>query len=276
MALRDTFRRQPSVGRQVDADPARTTAPQGAGPQRGHLPGDGELIGTPGVRPRQAATQPAPVGQAQGERPFVMANTQELDAVWTGIAQELADSKRGGIEGLEPGTAPTPVEEWWQPDPSDPVAPGAPGDPAQPGDLGLPAGSSIEVSGNAPADAFVGLAAQFIGTPYVWGGANPQGFDCSGLIQYVAAQLGVQLPRVSRDQARVGTAVSVDQAQAGDLIAFPARGLEVGHIGIVVGCDANGELLMLHAPRRGQDVRIDPVGNRKVATVRRVFTEGGR
>jgi len=64
----------------------------------------------------------------------------------------------------------------------------------------------------------VSEASQFEGTPYVWGGSTPQGFDCSGFTQYVFGQLGVQLPRTSEEQATAGTAVdSLADAQPGDL-----------------------------------------------------------
>lgn len=179
--------------------------------------------------------------------------------------------------------------DWARPNPDDPVAEGEPSIQqmmassadlvrqavAEPGDLGVPSDGRDEAEGQAPADAggqqFLEAASQYLGTPYVWGGATPSGFDCSGLIQYVAREhLGVTLPRVSRDQARVGVEVSLDEAQPGDLIAFPARGLEVGHIGIVAGRDESGQVQMLHAPRSGRDVTVEGIGDRTVATVRRV------
>ena len=110
----------------------------------------------------------------------------------------------------------------------------------------------------------VEIASRYIGTPYVWGGESLEegGFDCSGLMQHVYAQLGVDLPRVSRDQARVGEPVaSIAEARPGDLLAF---GEPVTHIGMYVG---NNQYL--HAPRRGETVRIEEL-NRTPSAIRRV------
>jgi cell wall-associated NlpC family hydrolase len=109
----------------------------------------------------------------------------------------------------------------------------------------------------------VDLAKQFVGTPYKWGGTQPGGFDCSGLVQYVYKQLGIDLPRVSTDQAKAGTAVSPADAQPGDLVFFE-RG-KVDHIGIYAG---NGT--WVEAPRTGDVVKIAPVDLSKAAAIRRV------
>lgn len=216
-------------------------------------------VSTPQVQSSLAATS------QQQPQPDTGSSVRDL---WTHMLQSMSNQVRSGIgEELPP--------EWVEPQPEEPMAPGVEGDPELPGDLGIASGGSIEVTGEAPAGDFLRTAQQFIGTPYLWGGTNPQGFDCSGLIQYAAAQVGVNLPRVSRDQARAGQEVSLGNAQAGDLIAFPARGQDVGHIGILVGQDENGQWLMLHAPRSGSTVRIDPIGSRQIATVRRIFSPDG-
>ncbi len=91
---------------------------------------------------------------------------------------------------------------------------------------------------------------EHLGTPYVWGGEKPGGFDCSGLTQYLYAQEGVKIPRVSQDQFRAGRSVPSSQMQPGDLVFFQKNG-DVHHVGIYMG---GGKFL--HAPHTGDVVKI--------------------
>jgi peptidoglycan endopeptidase LytE len=85
-------------------------------------------------------------------------------------------------------------------------------------------------------DKILATAKAYMGVPYVFGGTTPNGFDCSGYTQYVFAKNGISLPRVSRDQYRVGQAVSTSSLKAGDLVFFSLNqpGV-VGHVGIYIG-----------------------------------------
>jgi cell wall-associated NlpC family hydrolase len=93
----------------------------------------------------------------------------------------------------------------------------------------------------------VAIAMQYLGTPYVWGGASPGGFDCSGLVMYVYGQLGVSLPHNAAMQYGVGVAVPRSALEPGDLVFFDG----LGHVGIYVG---NGAFI--HAPHTGDVVRV--------------------
>jgi cell wall-associated NlpC family hydrolase len=93
----------------------------------------------------------------------------------------------------------------------------------------------------------VGIAMQYLGTPYVYGGASPSGFDCSGFVMYVFAQIGVSLPHNAAAQYGSGMPVSRDQLQPGDLVFF--NGL--GHVGIYIG---GGQFI--HSPHTGDVVKI--------------------
>ena len=83
--------------------------------------------------------------------------------------------------------------------------------------------------------AAVGIAMRYLGVPYVWGGASPSGFDCSGFVQYVYAQYGIRLPRTADVQASVGYPVSKDELQPGDLVFFAGDYVNISHVGIYVG-----------------------------------------
>lgn len=104
----------------------------------------------------------------------------------------------------------------------------------------------------------VAAARKMLGTPYVWGGTQPGGVDCSGLIYLIYNQRGFKLPRVSADQARSGQRVGFKQLRPGDLVANDnsSRNNGADHIGIYIG---NGQVI--HAPRPGSNVEITGLGS---------------
>jgi len=96
-----------------------------------------------------------------------------------------------------------------------------------------------------------------IGRPYRPGGTSPEGFDCSGLVQYVFGQAGVKLPRSSRDQQELGEAIDLDDAQAGDLLFYSFNGRRADHVAIYLG---DGQAV--HAPASGRHVIVAPVAQK--------------
>lgn len=86
------------------------------------------------------------------------------------------------------------------------------------------------------ANALIGFAERFLGTPYVYGGSTPNGFDCSGYTQYVFRQMGYELNRTAASQATQGTPVAYGEWQPGDLLFFRYYGgAGINHVGIYIG-----------------------------------------
>jgi cell wall-associated NlpC family hydrolase len=109
-----------------------------------------------------------------------------------------------------------------------------------------------QTDGAAPAPpskygGVVGIAMQYLGVPYRWGGASPSGFDCSGLVMYVFAKVGVSLPHYTGSLWGMGVPVSRGDLQPGDLVFF--NGL--GHMGIYAGGGS-----FVHAPHTGDVVKV--------------------
>jgi cell wall-associated NlpC family hydrolase len=102
----------------------------------------------------------------------------------------------------------------------------------------------------------VETALEALGTPYQWGGTDANGFDCSGLVQYAYGQYGIALPRVSRDQLRMGSAVPLDTdaLRPGDVLGFSREvGGKASHVGLYVG---DGRFI--HSSSTG--VRVSDIG----------------
>ena len=131
-----------------------------------------------------------------------------------------------------------------------------------------PAGASAGAS--ATESAVVAEAQKYLGVPYLWGGTDPtKGLDCSGFLQLVYRKFGIELPRVSSQQATAGQPVaSLAEARPGDMVFFdydPNRP-GIDHAGLYIG---NGK--MVAAPTEGQNVKIQDVG--KPTVIRRVLPE---
>jgi cell wall-associated NlpC family hydrolase len=102
----------------------------------------------------------------------------------------------------------------------------------------------------APRSDIISVARKYLGARYVWGATGPNTFDCSGFTSYVYRQVGVSIPRVSRDQINAGERVSRKDLAPGDLVFF---GSPIHHVGMYIGGG-----MMIHAPSSGDVVKISP------------------
>ena len=159
------------------------------------------------------------------------------------IAREVAAAReRAAAQAVQP--QPTVAL------PSPPQAPAQQPDPQPaPGPGPSPAAPPAPAPAPAPTThaSAASIAARYLGVPYVWGGASPSGFDCSGLVMYVYAQLGISLPHYTVSQWDATTPIAVSDLQPGDLVFFDG----LSHVGIYIG---NGQFI--HAPHTGTVVQI--------------------
>lgn len=111
----------------------------------------------------------------------------------------------------------------------------------------------LESALNGSGEAVVREASRYLGVPYIYGGASPAGFDCSGLVQYVFHKFGVELPHYTVTQAQRGIPVSRAELRPGDVIFFGENGGRgfLYHVGIYIGDNR-----FIHAPHTGDVVKI--------------------
>lgn len=169
------------------------------------------------------------------------------------IAREVAAARRrAAVEAVQPAPTsalpappqpPPPASPAAAPVPPPAAAP-APAAPPQPPPPPSPAPAPPAPPTHATAAT---IAARYLGVPYVWGGAGPAGFDCSGLVMYVYAQLGVSLPHYTVAQWDATTPIPSSDLEPGDLVFFDG----LAHVGLYIG---NGQFI--HAPHTGTVVQI--------------------
>jgi hypothetical protein len=115
-----------------------------------------------------------------------------------------------------------------------------------------PIGRALELDGGTIA----GTALELRGTPYRQGGADPAGFDCSGLVRYVFAQHGIGVPRLVREQYEVGRRVKPTGIEPGDLLFFSTKGSGATHVAISIGGNQ-----FVHAPTSTGVVRVEALSS---------------
>ena len=174
-----------------------------------------QLIEAEKARERQEAAAQAALARQRAAATSASAGTNATPAVASGGGTASAGSPDASSSGSAPSSTP------------------------------LPSGS-----GNAAAAS---VAMQYLGVPYVWGGASPSGFDCSGLASYAYAQIGKSVPHYTGAIYAAFPKVPSDQLEPGDLVFF--NGL--GHMGIYIG---GGQYV--HAPHTGDVVKVSSLGDR--------------
>ncbi len=115
-------------------------------------------------------------------------------------------------------------------------------------------GGTVVDPGGSGHSSVVGIAQRYLGVPYVYGGATPSGFDCSGLTMYCYAQVGIGLSHGATDQQHASTPVPLNALQPGDLVFFGNASYSY-HVGIYVGGGS-----MIHAPHTGAVVGYGSIG----------------
>ena len=130
---------------------------------------------------------------------------------------------------------------------------------------------STSSTGSSKGQQIANTACQYVGYPYVYGGSDPSGFDCSGFVQYIYGLYGYSILRTAEQQATEGYAVSRDQLQPGDIICFSYGSGYIGHVGIYIG---NGQFV--HACNSNTGVIITDLNSSsysdRVAACRRIVS----
>ncbi len=114
------------------------------------------------------------------------------------------------------------------------------------------------------------IASNLLGSPYRYGGEDPSGFDCSGLVQYSHQSVGIKVPRTANDQYKSAYSIPASKLKPGDVIFFRFNWRNISHVGIYAG---HGKFI--HAPRKGRKVKIsslsEPYWQKRIAKTGRFY-----
>ena len=169
----------------------------------------------------QAAAEQAAAEQAQAEQ----AQAEQAAAEQAAAEQAQAEQAAAEQAAAEQAQAEQAAAEQAQ------AAPAVSTEDEAAESTAVPASSAVPQGVGSDA---VAIGSNYLGTPYAWGGGAPGGFDCSGFVSYVYAQMGISLPHQSGDILNSGTVISASEARPGDILWWP------GHVGIYAG---NGQVL---------------------------------
>jgi cell wall-associated NlpC family hydrolase len=111
--------------------------------------------------------------------------------------------------------------------------------------------SSVPAPAPSVGDDIALRAIALLGKPYIWGGADLTGFDCSGLVRFIYDQVGIPVPRTAAEQYSAAKRIELTGLKPGDLLFFRTQGQRISHVAIYTG-----EGRFVHAPRSGQPVEF--------------------
>ena len=204
---------------------------------------------------KTAAEQAAAV---RGDLQSKQSKLQKQIAVVKSQYTALTPAQRVALAALPPAPGPEALPPPPPPADGPEVLAAAPGNIL--GDIAPPE-AAVAAPGSGEGVTAVQAALTRLGSPYSWGAAGPNAFDCSGLVMWAFGQAGVNLPHSSQALASGGQAVSMDQMQPGDLITYYG---DASHVAIYIG-----DGLMVHASTYGSPVAVAPVNNAPIHNVRR-------
>jgi cell wall-associated NlpC family hydrolase len=209
------------------------------------------------VSAKSAADAKSAAEQAAAVRASLQSKQSQLQVQIAVVKSQYMSLSPGERTALaEPGPVPAAAPAPGAPAP-DAVPPGtpppggqAPGEVPPPG--GMPGPQPGGVGGGDRATVVQAALTQ-VGSPYVWGGAAPGGFDCSGLVMWAFQQAGISLPHSSQAQAHGGQPVALSDLQPGDVLTFYS---DASHAGLYIG-----DGMMIHSSTYGVPVRVVPMNS---------------
>ena len=190
------------------------------------------------------------VAQRQESKQQVLALQSQLEGAAGGLKNEIADLEAKAAAAAK-AKAEAAALAASQASASTNTSSGSSGSSSSGGSSG--GGGTVVDPGGSGHSSVVSIAQRYLGVPYVWGGASPSGFDCSGLAMYCYAQIGISLSHGATDQQRASHPVSLSALQPGDLVFFGSASYS-HHVGIYVGGGS-----MIDAPHTGAVVRYDSI-----------------
>ena len=188
----------------------------------------------PGPSEEELAAQAAAEAQAQAEQAAAEAQAQAQAQAEQAAAEAQAQAEQAAAEAQAQAEQAAAEAQAQAEQAAEAQAQAAPAVSTEDGAAEATAVSAPAAAPQGVGSDAVAIGSNYLGTPYAWGGGAPGGFDCSGFVSYVYAQMGISLPHQSGDILNSGTVISASEARPGDILWWP------GHVGISAG---NGQVL---------------------------------